>query len=258
MIKKFIKKFLNIFSYDIKKLQSLNLLLFNSENDNNFEKYFQICSKESLNVSKERFASLYQAINYIIKNSIDGDFVECGVFMGGSSMMMSYAMSEFDNNDTSKKKIWLYDTYQGMANASIHDKNILHQNAITELNSNKKKENKKDIWAYSSLSYVKNNMNKTNIKFEKVKFVEGLVEDTLLKDKPEKISLLRLDTDFYESTKIELEKLYPLLEIGGILIIDDYGHWKGCKKAVDEYFKDEKNIFFQQIDYSGLIGVKIK
>jgi len=258
MIKKFIKRFLNIFSYDIKKLQSLNLLLFNSENENNFEKYFQICSKESLNVSKERFASLYQAINYIIKNNIDGDFVECGVFMGGSAMMMSYAMGEFDKDDILKKKIWLYDTYQGMANASIFDKNILNQNAITELSSNKKKENKKDIWAYSSLSYVKINMKKTNIKFEKVKFIEGLVEDTLLKDRPTKISLLRLDTDFYESTKIELEKLFPLLEIGGILIIDDYGHWKGCKKAVDEYFENKKNIFFQQIDYSGLIGVKTK
>ena len=75
--------------------------------------------------------------------------------------------------------------------------------------------------------------------------------------KPSEISL-RLDTDFYESTKIELEKLYPLLTKGGILIVDDYGHWKGCKKAVNEFFLDKKNIFFQQIDYSGIIGVKTK
>ena len=76
--------------------------------------------------------------------------------------------------------------------------------------------------------------------------------------RPEKISLLRLDTDFYESTKAELENLYPSLQAGGIIIIDDYGHWEGCKKAVDEFFFNKKNIFFQQIDYSGIIGVKTK
>ena len=69
---------------------------------------------------------------------------------------------------------------------------------------------------------------------------------------------MRLDTDFYESTKKELEILYPKIQSGGVIIIDDYGHWKGCKKAVDEYFSDKKNIFFQHIDYSGLIGVKTK
>jgi len=82
------------------------------------------------------------------------------------------------------------------------------------------------------------------------------VEQTLINNQPEKISLLRLDTDFYESTKSELEILYPKLVVGGIILIDDYGHWKGCRKAVDDYFKNEKNIFFQQIDYSGIIGVK--
>ena len=68
--------------------------------------------------------------------------------------------------------------------------------------------------------------------------------------------MLRLDTDFYESTKVELEHLYPKIEKGGIIIIDDYGHWNGCKKAVDDYFSNKKNIYFNYIDYSGIIGVK--
>ena len=258
MIKNSIKKVLKKFSYEIKKIKEINILIFNSNKKNNFEEYYQICKKESLNVSKERFVSLYQSINYIYKNDIEGDFVECGVFMGGSAMMISFAMREFDKINNSSKNLWLYDTFEGMANPTIHDENILNEKATTELKNKTKKENSKDIWAYSSIDYVKQNIKKTNIKLERVKYIKGLVEKTLIKDKPKKISLLRLDTDFYESTKIELEELYPLLETGGIIIIDDYGHWKGCKKAVDEYFKDKKNIFFQQIDYSGLIGVKTK
>ena len=256
MIKNLIKKILEKFSYEIKKIKKINILLFNSKEINNFEEYYQICKKESLNVSKERFVSLYQSVNYIYKNDIEGDFVECGVFMGGSAMMISFALKEFEKINTSVKNLWLYDTFEGMANPTIYDENILKEKATIELKNKTKKENSKDIWAYSSIDYVKQNITKTYIKPERVKYIKGLVEETLIKKKPKKISLLRLDTDFYQSTKKELEELYPLLERGGILIIDDYGHWKGCKKAVDEYFKDKKNIFFQQIDYSGLIGVK--
>ena len=93
-----------------------------------------------------------------------------------------------------------------------------------------------------TIKLCRENIKKTNIDQKNIVFVKGLVEETLLNNKP-KISLLRLDTDFYESTK-ELEVLYPLLEVGGVIIIDDYGHWKGCKKAVDEYFENKQNIFF--------------
>jgi hypothetical protein len=258
MFKQSIKKFFEIFSLKITKINKINLLVFNSQNQSRFEEYYEICRKESLNVSKERFVSLYQALNYVYKNKIEGDFVECGVFMGGSAMMMAYLMIEYDQNDDFKKKIWLYDTYAGMANPGIYDENILNVKALPELKKNKKKKNSKDIWAFSPLEYVRENISKTGVNLEKIFFIKGLVEETLKNKKPDKIALLRLDTDFYESTKIELEELYPLLEVGGVIIIDDYGHWKGCKKAVDEYFEDKKNIFFQQIDYSGLIGVKTK
>tara|TARA_Y100000816_G_C26037508_1_gene543267 strand:- start:352 stop:1128 length:777 start_codon:yes stop_codon:yes gene_type:complete len=258
MIKQSIKKLLGLFSYEIKKIHKSNNLLFNSQQNNNFEHYYKLCEIESLNVSKERFLSLYLAANYIYKNNISGDFIECGVFKGGSAMMMAYAMQEFDAKNKNNKKLWLYDTFEGMANPSEHDENILNQKAILELKKIKKAENRNDIWAYSPINYVNQNILKTGIVKSNVIYVKGLVESTLLNTKPDRISLLRLDTDFYESTKVELKILYPLLEKGGILIIDDYGHWKGCKKAVDEYFEDKKDIFFQKIDYSGIIGVKIK
>ena len=256
MFKQSIKKILMFFSYEIKKIQKFNVLIFNS--NNNFEQYYNICNKESLNVSKERFLSLYQSVNYIYKNNIPGDLVECGVFKGGSAMMMAYSMQEFNKDHNEEKKLWLYDKIKDMAKQDVHDENILNQKATYELKKNKKKENQNDIWAYSPMSYVDKNIKKTGINQKNIVFIKGLVENTLLNIKPKKISLLRLDTDFYESTKKELEELYPLLEVGGVIIIDDYGHWKGCKKAVDEYFIDKKNIFFQQIDYSGLIGVKTK
>lgn len=256
MLKNIIRYMLNLVSYDLKKIHKHNTLTFNNNDQKFFEDNYKICEKESLNVSKQRFLSLFQSVSYIYNNNIKGDFVECGVFRGGSAMMMALSTLRFSTHDQELKKIWLYDTFEGMANPSKFDTNIINQNASEELDKINKQENKKDIWAYSTLDYVKKNMHRIGYENKNINYIKGLVEQTLIDTKPEKISLLRLDTDFYESTKAELEHLYPKLEAGGILLIDDYGHWKGCKKAVDDYFKDKKDIFFQQIDYSGIIGIK--
>tara|TARA_B110000238_G_scaffold197641_1_gene240603 strand:- start:251 stop:1021 length:771 start_codon:yes stop_codon:yes gene_type:complete len=256
MIKIIITNILKLLSYEIRKIHKVNSLTFKEDDRNFFRENYKKCEKESLNISEQRFLSLFQSVNYIYDNNIDGDLVECGVFRGGSAMMMAKSSLRFAKKINNLKKIWLYDTFEGMANPSIYDVNISNEKAVIELEKINKKKNKKDIWAYSPIDYVKERMR--DIGYKDVKYIKGLVEQTLLNNTPDKISLLRLDTDFYESTKIELEILYPKLEVGGIIIIDDYGHWKGCKKAVDEYFINKKNIFFQQIDYSGLIGVKTK
>jgi hypothetical protein len=74
---------------------------------------------------------------------------------------------------------------------------------------------------------------------------------------PEQIAVLRLDTDFYESTRHELRHLYPRLVHGGVLIIDDYGHWAGARKAVDEYIAEEGiRLLLNRIDYTGRIAIK--
>ena len=85
---------------------------------------------------------------------------------------------------------------------------------------------------------------------ERIHFVEGKVEDTIPAHAPERIALLRLDTDWYESTRHELEHLYPRLSRGGVLIIDDYGHWQGARQAVDEYFGDAHAALLNRIDYT--------
>jgi hypothetical protein len=143
----------------------------------------------------------------------------------------------------------------GMSEPLDIDRDLNNQFAIDLLDKSDKKSS--DVWAYSTFEETSNNILSTGYPIEKLHFVKGLVEDTLPNNKIDKISLLRLDTDWYESTKIELEILFPKLVSGGILIIDDYGHWKGCQKAVDEYFDMiEYPAFFSRIDYTGRILVK--
>ena len=147
---------------------------------------------------------------------------------------------------------YLFDTFEGMTKPTTFDRNALTKDLAIKKFNRLKKENHNN-WCYASLDDVKNSFMKYDL-MDKAFFIKGDVNTTLndLKNLPEKISLLRLDTDFYDSTKIELEKLYPLLSKNGILIIDDYGHWKGAKKAVDEYFEkiNYKPFFLELSDLS--------
>jgi O-methyltransferase len=254
IIKKFIKFFLYLFSYELKKTNYRIIFQEYYYRKFNFYKYYRICKNLSINVSYQRYLSLFQSLQYILKNKIKGDIVECGVFKGGSAMMICYFLKLFL---VKNKKIWLYDTYEGMSTPSRKDVDLNNKRAKDFLNE-KKIENKNDVWAFSSLNSVKNNIKKTNFNIKNCIFIKGKVEKTLKVKKPKYISLLRLDTDFYHSTKAELQYLYNLISPGGIIIIDDYGHWKGCKLAVDQFFKKKKNILILNVDYTGIIGIKLK
>ena len=114
------------------------------------------------------------------------------------------------------------------------------------------------MWCYSPLEEVKKNLLSTGYPEEQIQYIKGRVEDTLTHHRPGKLSLLRLDTDWYESTRAELQVLYPLLEKKGVMIIDDFGHWEGAKKAVTEYFESiQAYPFLQRIDYTGRLMIKI-
>ena len=196
--------------------------------------------------------ALYKAVKYVIDSKIQGDFVECGVWKGGSAMVIAHTL--FEMNETNRK-IHLYDTFEGMSEPTEND--YLVEDKSIHAISKWKKASKKyhNDWCFSSLQEVKNNIFSTKYPKDKIVFVKGKVEDTLQKNKPSKIALLRLDTDWYESTKHELVTLFPLLVKNGVLIIDDYGHWAGSKKAVDEYFSN-KQMLLNRIDYTGRIGIK--
>jgi hypothetical protein len=113
-------------------------------------------------------------------------------------------------------------------------------------------------WSYSPLEETRKNVLGTGYDSAKVHFIKGPVEQTIPANAPERIALLRLDTDFYESTLHELNHLFPRLAPGGVLILDDYGHWEGARRAVDEYFKEKKiKMLLNRVDYTGRIGVKL-
>ena len=204
--------------------------------------------------SAERISALCHAIRYVTKNKIPGDIVECGVWRGGS--MMAAALSLQAEQDLSRT-LHLFDTFAGMSPPSYIDRTILLGKAASLLLG--EAEGSSLIWACASIDDVRANMAVTNYPAERVKFIEGRVEDTIPKEAPEQIAILRLDTDWYESTKHELIYLYPKLSIGGALIIDDYGYWEGARKAVDDYINENGLvIFLQRIDDTGRIAVKIE
>lgn len=221
--------------------------------DNNFVEIYKKCKPYTM-VSIERSFALHKAVKYIINSQIPGDFVECGVWKGGQAMIIAYTLLQV--KDLSRK-IWLYDTYTGMAKPTDVDVKIGDDKKAIE---KWKKGSREDYnkWAYASLDEVKRNLFSTKYPKDKIKFIKGKVEDTIPGKIPEKISILRLDTDFYESTYHELVHLYPLLEKGGVLLIDDYGSWEGARKAVDQYIQENKiSIFLNRIDNTGRIGIKI-
>mgnify|MGYP006099532177 CR=1 FL=1 len=188
--------------------------------------------------------ALIQSVKYVLANKIPGDFVESGVWRGGNLMIMKSLLKK---NKCLTKKIYAFDTFEGMPQP--HKKfDFKYDGTDANILYNRKKE-----WCYASIEDVSK-----NIQFDKnIKLIKGKVEQTLLlkKNIPKKIALLRLDTDFYNSTKIELEELFPRLSKGGILIIDDYGAYTGCKKAVDNYFK-KKFIFLHHVDHSCRLFIK--
>lgn len=169
--------------------------------------------------SPERIASLNEAVKYIIRNNIEGDFVECGVWKGGSSLAMALTLEKLGIEN---RKLFLYDTFEGMSNPTEADKDLDNNSAKDLLQTNSKKTSV--VWAYSGLDEVKRTMSLSKYDPNNFIYVKGKVEETLLSSNHQKIALLRLDTDWYESTKIELDVLFPKLVSGGVLIIDDYGY----------------------------------
>ena len=155
------------------------------------------------------------------------------------------------------RKLWLYDTFEGMSAPTDTDIDFLGNDAQQLLNQ-QQPEDPQSVWCLSGLDDVRKNVGSTGYSDQQIEFVAGKVEETLPSRIPEQIALLRLDTDWYESTMHELIHLFPRLVVGGVIIIDDYGHWQGCRRAVDEYFANNNvQLLLNRIDYTARIGVKI-
>ena len=204
--------------------------------------------------SPERVSALIDAVNYIVTNKIHGAFVECGVWKGGSIMAMALTLKNLGDES---RDLYLYDTFSGMSAPTDVDVSI-HEQKAYDIFSEKKTSEGSSNWLFSSLDEVKENMFSIGYPKRKIHFIKGKVEDTIPANIPDEIALLRLDTDWYESTKHEMTHLFPLLNQNGVLIVDDYGHWEGSRKAIDEYISDNNiRILLNRIDYTGRIAIKI-
>lgn len=205
--------------------------------------------------SIERFYALHKAISYIELSGVKGDVVECGVWLGGSMM---FAAGVLLSLGSVKRKLHLYDTFEGLPRPDeTKDIDLWGNNALDGWEPMRINDTCSH-WARATLEEVRDNMTSTGYPGGSVTFVQGKVEDTLLTHVPEALALLRLDTDWYSSTKCELEVLYPRLSVGGVLIIDDYGHFKGARAAVDEYMSSLRHpMLLMRVDYSCRVGVKI-
>jgi hypothetical protein len=197
----------------------------------------------------DRVAALCTSVDYIVDHEIPGAFVECGLWRGGSLMATLLRLRQLGISD---RDIVGFDTFTGQPNPSREDVDYKgmaldpNRPGIVGRLTHFDQVSRDEVFAV---------LTSTGYPPERIHLLQGLVEDTIPAHAPETIALLRLDTDYYQSTRHELEHLYPRIPIGGVLIIDDYGHWKGSRKAVDEYLKGHP-ILLQRIDFSCRIAVK--
>ena len=204
--------------------------------------------------SSERVHQLVSAVRYIVARGIEGDFVECGVWRGGSSMAMALTLSDLGHAD---RDLYLYDTFEGMSAPTDADI-AFDGNPAEKTFRDRQISNDSSDWCRSPIDEVEANLAATGYPASKIHFIKGKVEHTIPDQMPPgPVAILRLDTDWYESTRHELQHLYPRLAKGGVLIIDDYGHWAGARKAVDEYFAEQGlNLFLGRIDETARIAIK--
>jgi hypothetical protein len=195
--------------------------------------------------SFECVATLASAVGYIVENNIPGTLVECGVWRGGNLVVMAETLRRYD---AVGRRVMGFDTFSGMTQPGDRD-------------VSRDGEPARDLapdgpWCEAGIDDVRHYLTR-HTAYESIDLVEGRVEDTIPGQAPPTIALLRLDTDWYDSTMHELNHLYPRLSHGGVLIVDDYGYWQGQREAIDEYFARERpRPLLMRIDHGARIAIK--
>jgi hypothetical protein len=203
--------------------------------------------------SAERMYGLWQAVRHVESLAVPGAIVECGVWRGGSSMLAALALLD---EGESARDLYLYDTFEGMSEPTERDVSFGGYDAHANWEKLRRQRDS-EVLACADIATVRANLERTGYPQERLNFVQGKVEETIPGTVPDRVAILRLDTDWYASTRHELEHLYPRLERGGVLIVDDYGTWRGARDAVDEFFADRSNApLLQRLDNTGRMGIK--
>jgi O-methyltransferase len=183
------------------------------------------------------------SVHYIVDRNIEGDFIECGCGSGVYQMIWINALKERN----ALRHIHMFDTFAGLTEPSDKDYSI-NGSTLYSMSAEEVKNDwetnvitpTENAWCNWSLEFVKNQLAAFQYPEEFLHYIVGDVRKTLLDERnlPEKIAILRLDTDWYDSSKLELQQLFPRVVQGGLVIFDDYDHWNGQREATDEYFRE--------------------
>jgi O-methyltransferase len=201
----------------------------------------EICMRNTM-VPRQHLVFLERLIKIVNFNNLPGDIVECGVWKGGCSMWMMLCQKQYHMH----RNFYLYDTFDGMTfpdsekdeKEAVDTYNVIKEGKYHRNYDSWHKQNK---WAFAPIEFVKANINVIQYDASKINYVVGDVCTTLNTTVPSGISILRLDTDWYSSTKKELDVLFPLVNKNGYVIIDDYYTWKGSRTATDEFLLINKD-----------------
>jgi len=205
-----------------------------------------------------RLLALVDAVRYCVGRGLDGAFAECGVWRGGSVLAMLLTLEDLGAVD---RDVYLYDTFEGMTQPVAEDVSAFDPPALDTWRNAESAQRTPWEELFEPTTFnedaVRALLGSTGYPAERLHFVRGPVEHTLPAAAPDRLALLRLDTDWYESTRHELVHLFPRLATAGVLIVDDYGHWQGARKAVDEYMQEQDLVLLlNRIDYTGRIAIK--
>jgi hypothetical protein len=215
--------------------------------DTEFRPVYQRVHPYSLTTPEALFA-LWKACRYVEQATIPGCFVEVGVWRGGSSMVAALTLKD--------RPLYLYDTYEGLPRPGMEDVCLHGSTSAMDRWERNRKEGHNE-WCYAPLQDVQQNMRATGYPEHLLHFPKGKVEDTQRKPFEQAVAILRVDVDWYEPTVATMQNLYPALVPGGVLILDDYGSWRGARKAVDDYFSTNGvNMLLNRVDYTVRVGIK--
>jgi O-methyltransferase len=201
--------------------------------------------------SFDKLHATITATRYVARYDIPGDIVECGVWRGGSMQAIARTLDSAGIHD---RDLYLYDTFEGMTPPT--DKDVRRNDGSTAADSLAKSDRSSLVWAYASLEDVQAGFEAVPYPAERLHYVKGPVEETVPGTLPDQIAILRLDTDWYESTAHELTHMYDRLVSGGVLMIDDYGYWQGSRQATDEFLERTGERLLLIRTGSGRVAVK--
>jgi O-methyltransferase len=178
--------------------------------------------------------NLYCGARYLVAAKIEGEFIECGVLLGGSIMAVELVLARHEG---ALRHVYALDTFSGFVARNAQFDIDLKTGAVAGVPQVTRRDFSEGAIA-----------NMQSVEYPRLRIVKGDVLQTIPTLDVERIALLRLDTDTYETTKFELESLYDRVVQGGVIIVDDYGYTVGCKKAVDDFLATRAPVLMQRIN----------